>query len=177
MVIAIFSLTVLGITMGWLLGVAARVLAVEGNPVIEQIADLLPGSQCGQCGYPGCTPAAEAIASRAAPITICRPGGRAVIEALAKVLGVSASQSESADKPPMIAHIFEKRCIGCTKCFKRCPTDAIMGANNMIHSVFVDACIGCERCFDVCPTDSIEMRPLRPTLQTWYWSNPTTAAT
>nr|MBP6808114.1 RnfABCDGE type electron transport complex subunit B [Chromatiaceae bacterium] len=64
-------------------------------------------------------------------------------------------------------------CIGCCKCFKRCPTDAIMGANNMIHSVFTDACIGCEQCFAVCPTECIEMRPLVANLQTWFWPNPT----
>jgi electron transport complex protein RnfB len=175
MFIAIVSLTLLGITMGWLLGVASRYLKVEGNPLVEQIAAMLPGSQCGQCGYPGCGPAAEAIATKAAPVTICRPGGRGLAEELATALGVSVSQSGVADKPPMIAHVFEKLCIGCTKCFKRCPTDAIMGANNMIHSVFADACIGCELCYEVCPTMCIEMRPLRPTLQTWHWPNPAIA--
>jgi len=172
MLVAIFSLTVLGLALGWLLGLAANYLRVEGNPIIEQIAALLPGSQCGQCGYPGCGPAAEAIASGAAPITICRPGGRAVVEDLANALGVSARQSGSADTVPMVAHILDKLCVGCTKCFKRCPTDAIMGANNMIHSVFADACIGCQLCFEVCPTECIEMRPLTATMQTWYWPLP-----
>jgi electron transport complex protein RnfB len=47
-----------------------------------------------------------------------------------------------------------------------------MGANNMIHSVFADACTGCELCFEVCPTECIEMRTVTPTLQTWYWPEP-----
>ncbi|TCT22909.1 electron transport complex subunit RsxB [Thiobaca trueperi] len=172
MLIPIISLAILGLALGGLLGVAARYLKVEGNPLAEQVTALMPGSQCGQCGYPGCGPAAEAIASGAAPITLCPPGGRALAEELAALLGVTADLSGVADKPPMIAHINENLCVGCTKCFKRCPTDAIMGANNMIHSVFADACTGCEMCFDVCPTECIEMRPLTATLQTWFWPKP-----
>jgi electron transport complex protein RnfB len=175
MIAAIASLTILGLALGALLGVAARYLKVEGNPVVEQIDALLPGSQCGQCGYPGCAPAAEAMASGEAPVTACPPGGRALAEEIAGILGVSVDLSAMEDKPPMIAHVYENLCIGCTKCMKRCPTDAILGANNMIHAVFADACIGCEKCVDVCPTESIEMRPLTPTLQTWHWPLPPSA--
>lgn len=175
MIAAIASLTLLGLTLGGLLGIAARYLRVEGNPLAEQVAALLPGSQCGQCGYPGCTPAAEAIAGGAAPPTICPPGGRAVAEELAGLLGVALDLAGLADKAPTLAHIHEGLCIGCCKCFKRCPTDAIMGANNMIHSVFSDACTGCEQCFEVCPTECIEMRPVTPSLQTWFWPNPAAA--
>jgi electron transport complex protein RnfB len=175
MVTVIGSITLLGLTLGGLLGIAARFLRVEGNPLTEQVAALLPGSQCGQCGYPGCTPAAEAIASGAAGPTACPPGGRALAEELAGLLGVSVNLSDVADKGPHIAYIHEGLCIGCCKCFKRCPTDAIIGANNMIHGVFADACTGCEQCFDVCPTECIEMRPVAPTLQTWFWPNPSVA--
>lgn len=176
MFVAIISLAALGLGLGWLLGVAAHYLAVEGNPMVEKVVAVLPGSQCGQCGYPGCTPAAEAMASGAAPVTICRPGGRAVVDELVAVLGVKVDLAGVPDKPPMIAHIHENLCVGCTKCFKRCPSDAIMGANNMIHAVFADACIGCERCFEACPTECIEMRPLTATVHTWYWPNPAALA-
>ena len=176
MLAAIASLTALSLILGWLLGVAGRYLKVEGNPLTEKVAALMPGSQCGQCGYPGCGPAAEAIASGTAPITLCPPGGRALAEELANLLGVAVDLSGVAEKPPTIAHIHENLCVGCTKCFKRCPTDAIMGANNMIHSVFADACIGCELCFEVCPTECIEMRPLTATLQTWFWPKPLVVA-
>ncbi|NCC40854.1 MAG: RnfABCDGE type electron transport complex subunit B [Gammaproteobacteria bacterium] len=172
MLAALTSLTLLGLTLGGLLGVAARFLRVEGNPLADQVAALLPGSQCGQCGYPGCTPAAEAIACGAAKPTICPPGGRALAEELAGLLGVSVDLAGVEGKGPTLAFINEALCIGCCKCFKRCPTDAIMGANNMIHSVFADACTGCEKCADVCPTECIEMRPVRATVQTWFWSNP-----
>jgi Na+-translocating ferredoxin:NAD+ oxidoreductase subunit B len=176
MLAAIGSLTLLGLALGGVLGVAARYLRVEGNPLTQQVLDLLPGSQCGQCGYPGCGPAAEAMAAGTARPNICVPGGRVVVEEVSKVLGRSPDLSGSVDKPPAVAHINENLCVGCTKCFKRCPSDAIMGANNMIHIVFADACVGCEKCFEVCPTECIEMRPIAATVQTWFWPNPAAAA-
>jgi electron transport complex protein RnfB len=173
---AIASLTILGLTLGWLLGLASRYLQVDGNPLVEKVEAILPGAQCGHCGYPGCAPAAEAIANGQVPPTICLPGGRALAEELAALLGVAVDLSGVADKAPTIAHIHENLCVGCTKCFKRCPTDAILGGPKMIHAVFADACTGCEKCFEVCPTECIEMRPLSPTLQTWYWPFPAQAA-
>jgi electron transport complex protein RnfB len=148
MLAAIGSLTLLGLILGAVLGLAARYLRVEGNPMTEKVLALLPGSQCGQCGYVGCGQAAEALTSGTAPPTVCPPGGRAVAEALAGLLGKTLDPGGVADKVPTVAQINENLCVGCTKCFKRCPSDAIMGANNMIHSVFADACIGCEKCPD-----------------------------
>uniref|UniRef100_UPI000AF93A76 (Fe-S)-binding protein n=1 Tax=Methylogaea oryzae TaxID=1295382 RepID=UPI000AF93A76 len=51
---AIVALTLLGLGLGYLLGAASRFLKVEGDPLADEIEALLPGSQCGQCGYPGC---------------------------------------------------------------------------------------------------------------------------
>jgi len=175
MLIAIASLTLLGLTLGWLLGLAACYLKVAGDPVVEQVKALLPGSQCGQCGFPGCDAAAQAMADGRAPVTLCPAGDRILVEELAGLLGVSADLSGVADQEPAIAHIHEQLCVGCTKCFKRCPTDAILGGPRMIHAVFADACIGCQKCFEVCPTKGIEMRPIEATLQTWYWPQPALA--
>ena len=176
MIAAILIITVMGLTMGAMLGIAAKYLAVEGNPLANEIEELLPGSQCGQCGFPGCTPAAEAVAEGQAPVTLCPPGGKALVEALADKLGISVDLSDVEEKAPMIAHVHENLCVGCTKCFKRCPTDAIVGGPKQIHAVFADACTGCEKCYDVCPTECIEMREVKPTLQTWYWPEPAKAA-
>ncbi len=176
MLSAIFIITVMGIIMGAILGVAATYLAVEGNPLQAEIEGLLPGSQCGQCGYPGCAPAAAAIAEGEASVTLCPPGGRALAEQLAEKLGVSIDLSDMVEQEPRVAFVHENLCIGCTKCFKRCPTDAILGGPKQIHAVFKDACTGCEKCFDVCPTECIEMRPIEATLQTWYWPDPAKAA-
>lgn len=176
MFVAIIILTVLGLTLGVLLGVASRFFAVEGNPLEAEIEAMLPGSQCGQCGYPGCTPAAAALANGEAEITMCPPGGRSLAQEIAEKLGISADLSDMEDKEPMIARVREELCIGCTKCFKRCPTDAIVGGPKQIHTIIKDACTGCEKCFDVCPTECIQMRPIPKTLQNWYWPNPAMAA-
>lgn len=169
---SVLSLSLLGLTLGWLLGLAARYLKVEAGQLEAEIADMLPGSQCGQCGFPGCGPAAAALAAGSASITLCPPGGRVLAEELAQKLGVSVDLSDMEEVAPTVAHIHEHLCIGCTKCFKRCPTDAILGGPKMIHAVFNDACTGCEQCFEVCPTECIEMREVVPTLQTWYWPKP-----
>jgi len=124
---AIASLIVLGLICGWLLGLAARYLKVEGNPLVEQVEALLPGSQCGQCGLPGCSAAARAMVEGQAPVTLCPAAGRALTEELAGLLGVGVDLSGVADKAPVVAHVHEQLCVGCTRCFKRCPTDVILG--------------------------------------------------
>jgi len=172
MLAALLSFTVLGLALGLGLGYAAIRLKVEGNPLVEELESLLPGSQCGQCGYPGCAPAAQALADGSAPITLCPPGGLAVIEALAAKLGVEADLTGVEDSGPQVAEVLEDLCIGCTKCYKVCPTDAIMGAAKQIHAVFREACTACGKCVDVCPTEATRMVALPATLQGWYWSRP-----
>jgi electron transport complex protein RnfB len=172
MFVAVASLTTLGLILGLLLGVAARRLAVEGNPLIEEIQAILPGSQCGQCGFPGCAGAAQALVAGGAPVTLCPPGGRDVVAALALKLGIEIDLSGIKDSGPQIAEIKEELCIGCTRCFKVCPTDAILGASKHIHSVFREACTACGKCVEACPTEAIAMRPVPVTLQSWYWDKP-----
>lgn len=176
MITAIISLSILGLFLGTALGVAGRYLKVEGNPLAGEIEAMLPGSQCGQCGFPGCTPAASALAEGQANVTLCPPGGISLAEKLAAKLGVEADLSGVEDKEPHIATINEALCIGCTKCFKRCPTDAILGGPKQIHAVISDACTGCEKCVDICPTECVSMKPIAVTLQNWHWPKPSLAA-
>ena len=79
--IAVAALVALSLVFGAILGFAAVRFRVEGNPIAEQINALLPQTQCGQCGYPGCKPYAEAIAA-GDKINKCPPGGVANIQAL-----------------------------------------------------------------------------------------------
>lgn len=169
---AIIIITLLGLTLGLLLGAASSYFMVEGNPVEAEIEAMLPGSQCGQCGYPGCTPAAAALAKGEAAITMCVPGGHDLAQKLAARLGINVDLTEMENNEPLIAHIREELCIGCTKCLKRCPTDAILGGSRQLHAVISDACTGCEKCFKVCPTECIDMLPVVKTLQNWYWPKP-----
>jgi Na+-translocating ferredoxin:NAD+ oxidoreductase subunit B len=55
------------------------------------------------------------------------------------------------------AVIREDECIGCTKCIKACPVDAIIGAAQQMHTVIADECIGCKLCVAPCPVDCIDM--------------------
>ncbi|MCB2100265.1 MAG: RnfABCDGE type electron transport complex subunit B, partial [Rhodobacterales bacterium] len=91
---------------------------------------------------------------------------------ISEKLGVEADLSALDDPRQLIAFIFEDQCTGCTKCFKRCPTDAIVGASRQIHTVINDACIGCGACAEVCPTHAVIIRAKPESLNTWYWQKP-----
>jgi len=139
------------------------VLSNLDNCVIEQINNILPQTQCGQCGYNGCRPYAEAIASGTADINQCPPGGDEGIVALAQLLNVSPKPLNPAfgeHKPKSVAFIIEEDCIGCTKCIAACPVDAILGAAKYMHTVIASECTGCELCIAPCPVDCIVMQPL-----------------
>jgi Na+-translocating ferredoxin:NAD+ oxidoreductase subunit B len=169
------SLTLIGASLGGLLGLAAKLMAVEEDPVEVELAAMLPGSQCGQCGFVGCGQYAAALAHDGASVTLCAPGGKAVAEALAKRLGVSADLSDHEDTGPRIARVDEDLCIGCLRCLGVCSVDAIVGAAKQMHTVIEDQCHGCAKCQDICPTEAIVMQPMPVTLGTWHWGKPPAA--
>lgn len=175
MLLATLMLGSLGIALGLLLGVAARIFAVEEeNPLVKEIESLMPGSQCGQCGFPGCTAAATALVEGEAAINCCPPGGKALMEQLATILGVS--MDAVGDAPvTMVASINEAECTGCTRCYRACPTDAVVGANGQIHVILQNACTGCAKCAEACPENCVHMAPEATTLDTWRWNKPQAA--
>ncbi len=175
MIAAIAVLSALAGISGLLLGFAAVRFKVEGDPIVEQIDAILPQTQCGQCGYPGCRPYAEAIAAGEADINQCPPGGEAGVVALADLLGRDPkplSPEHGVEKPKMVAVIDEQSCIGCTLCIQACPVDAILGAAKQMHTVLSRECTGCELCLAPCPVDCIQMVPVAPTIATWKWTYP-----
>lgn len=128
-----------------------------------QIDAILPQTQCTKCGYQGCRPYAEAIASGEAEINQCPPGGAAGIAALAALLQREAlplNPRNGIEQDIRVAVIREAECIGCTKCIQACPVDAIVGANKLMHTVLLDDCTGCDLCIPPCPVDCIDMVPL-----------------
>lgn len=128
----------------------------------DRIDDILPQTQCGKCGYPGCRPYAEAIANQEADINKCPPGGEEGIHELADLLGVEFNPfgADIVLKPPAVAFIDENLCIGCTLCLQACPVDAISGAPKLMHTIIAPLCTGCELCVAPCPVDCIGMLPL-----------------
>ncbi|OLU23165.1 electron transporter RnfB [Pseudomonas sp. PA15(2017)] len=128
---------------------------------IAAIDALLPQTQCGKCGHPGCLPYAEGIAGGEA-INKCPPGGTATIHALAELLQVPELPLALPPTPAQVAVIREAECIGCTKCIQACPVDAIVGAAKLMHTVIGDECTGCELCIAPCPVDCIDLITLSP---------------
>jgi electron transport complex protein RnfB len=131
--------------------------------MINQINALLPQTQCGKCGFKGCLPYAEAIASGEADINQCPPGGEEGIRALADLLGIlpkPLNEKFGRHKPKSVAFIVEEDCIGCVKCINACPVDAIAGAPKLMHTVIATECTGCELCTAPCPVDCIVMQEL-----------------
>ncbi|MDX1589844.1 MAG: electron transport complex subunit RsxB [Oleiphilaceae bacterium] len=172
--LAVGALTLLALTFGALLGYASLRFRVEGNPLVEQVDALLPQTQCGQCGHPGCRPYAEAIVNGEA-INKCPPGGERTIAALADLLEVEPQPLDgehSQEQIPRVAVIREDECIGCTKCIQACPVDAILGAARQMHTVIESECTGCDLCVDPCPVDCIDMKPIEIGISQWHWDKP-----
>lgn len=172
---ALIALVGLSLLFGAVLGFASVRYAVEGNPIVDQIDEILPQTQCGQCGYPGCRPYAQAIADGDA-INKCPPGGQNTINALADLLDVEApaldAEHGAESDVKKVAFIREAECIGCTKCIQACPMDAILGAAKQMHTVIADECTGCDLCVEPCPVDCIDMIPVETTLKSWTWDMP-----
>ncbi|QFU01925.1 Electron transport complex protein rnfB [Halomonas sp. THAF5a] len=125
---------------------------------IEAVDALLPQTQCGKCGQPGCRPYAEAIVDGEA-INRCPPGGQATVDRLAELTGRPPLPLAEPAQSPLMAWIREDECIGCTKCIQACPVDAILGAAKRMHTVIADECTGCELCVAPCPVDCIDLLP------------------
>ena len=118
--------------------------------------EALPQLQCGDCGYPGCRPYAEAIARDEAPINLCPPGGVETASRLASIINMPTPPMPPARLMP-VAHIRGEDCVGCALCLPVCPTDAIIGAPQKLHEVLAEHCVGCGLCEPACPTDCITM--------------------
>lgn len=146
---------------------AARVLAA------------LPQTQCTRCGYPNCASYASAVATGAAPINQCPPGGAQGIERLARITGqpiAPLNPDHGSEGSRSVAVIDEAWCIGCTLCIKACPTDAIVGRNKRMHTVIERYCTGCELCIPACPVDCIGLENVTGTRTGWdAWSEPQAA--
>ncbi len=167
-----------GLLLVWLSNLVQQQAPNKQTDLAEEINNLLPQTQCGQCGYAGCKPYAKAI-EQGDDINKCPPGGDSCIQALADLLGVKAIPLDANLNAQdcniaKVAVIREAECIGCTKCIQACPVDAILGAAKFMHTVLEDECTGCDLCVAPCPVDCIEIqhRPLAEHLLHWHNQRP-----
>ncbi len=176
-----------GLFIGLFLGIAGKKLAVEVDPREEAIIGVLPGNNCGGCGYAGCSGLASAIVEGKAELSACPVGGSDVTAKIASIMGQEAEAGT-----PMTAFVrcggtCEKAkvdykyygiedcimmdfvqnggakscnygCLGFGTCVKACPFDAIHIVDG-IAVVDKEACKACSKCIAVCPKHLIELVP------------------
>ncbi|MGN0893363.1 MAG: RnfABCDGE type electron transport complex subunit B [Succinivibrio sp.] len=163
-------LTVTGI----LLSVVASATQKKSDSSQKRIEKLLPGINCGQCGYPGCTAYAQALAKGEAQANMCRPAGSDVAKQIASMLGISVQSGDDYEEqifsPRQVAYIHESTCSGCGKCKRKCPVDAISGILKEPHVVDPEECIGCDECIENCPEKCIEKIRLDHNLSHFNWN-------
>ena len=95
-------LGITGVLMGLFLAYASKKFEVEVDPKVEAILAILPGANCGACGFPGCAGYASGVALEGAKMTLCAPGGPKVIEKIGEIMGVAVEvpvKKKPAKKP------------------------------------------------------------------------------
>ena len=137
---------------------ASRHLPAQSCDLVEQVNDLLPQTQCAQCGYPGCRPYAAAIVDERVAINLCPPGGDETVRRLADLLGKDVLPLAEQRAERSVAVIDEDAVHRLLHCRNACPVDAIVGAHHLMHTVITAECTGCELCVAPCPVDCISMQ-------------------
>ncbi|MDT9587524.1 MAG: electron transport complex subunit RsxB [Candidatus Arsenophonus melophagi] len=165
--VAIVIIAGFGLICGFILGFSCMRFKVTDDLIVDKIDNILPQSQCCQCGYLGCRPYAEAIIKSSEMIDKCTPGGEEVTLKIAELLNVELKTIDNKKliTEQQVAFIDETNCIGCTKCIKACPVDAIVGTRRSVHTVITDLCTGCDLCIAPCPTNCITMRTIPGTIK------------
>ncbi len=179
-IFTIITALLIGFALGVLLGLFKKIFAVQVDPKVMQIREVLSGGNCGGCGYAGCDAFAAAVISGEAPVTGCVAGGPSVASAIAKIMG--ASESSSVEKKAAILACqgtFDCAkqkgiyngvktckaaqlsingtkscafgCIGFGDCVEVCPFNAISMGQDGIPHVNYKKCVGCGKCAKACP--------------------------
>lgn len=186
---SIIVLSALGLGFGIFLALASKKFHVEHDPKIDEVLNVLPGANCGACGYAGCQAYAEAVvANKDVPVDLCIPGQKEVADKVAKILGRGAS----GKKVQLVAQLkcnggkektsekFEYNgiktckvtnltgggpkscsygCMGYGDCIKACKFDALNIGENGLPVVNKDKCVGCGACVKECPKNLFKLVP------------------
>lgn len=187
-VIPVASMSAMGLALGLGLGYAGKKFAVEVDEREEQIMGVLPGANCGGCGYPGCSGCAAAIVKGEAPVNACPVGGADVAEKVATIMGVTVDESEklaafvkcngtceNAKEKYIYDGMTDCRaaastqgggakscsygCLGLGTCVSVCKFSALSIVDG-IAKVDQSKCTSCGMCVSVCPKKLIELVPI-----------------
>ena len=182
----------MGLVLGLGLAIADRKLAVVKDEKLVELEGIMPGANCGGCGYAGCSAYAEAVFKGEAEIGHCAPGGAALAEKMGQIMGLSVDVHQER----MVAYVHcrgnvdvtgqdftyqgmddcnaayllqagpnacKEGCLHLGSCMKVCPAEAIHRDEKGFIVVDPDKCIGCQKCTTVCPTGVIRMVPASAT--------------
>ena len=198
-IIAALIIGAVGLFCGLLLGFASKAFAVEVDEKEIAVRDLLPGNNCGGCGYAGCDAVAKAIAAGEAPPDACPVAGVEKAEEIGKILGVEVGGGVrnvayvacdgTCEKTTNQYHYYglqdcrklallpgrgEKACdygcMGLGSCVSECPFEAL-SIQNGIAVVDREACKGCGKCVSICPNHLLSLVPYDSKYQVLCHSN------
>lgn len=189
--INVFVMAGIGAVIGGILAYAAKKFEVKIDPTIEEIVHVLPGVNCGGCGFPGCYSYAEAIAGGKVSLQLCSAGGTKVIEDISDIMGIEKVPMEDRKVARVICggSITKTRkkydfkiqikscansnlyfggdkscgygCLGYGDCVKVCPFDAVKINKDGISKVIEEKCTACGKCVSACPKNIIRILPFK----------------
>lgn len=184
--VAVIIVGIIGLVAGLGLSLASVVMAVPVDERAERLREVLPGANCGACGYSGCDAYAEALAEGSAKTNLCIPGGKATVSSIAEILDVQAGDfvgqkakvlcngsyvhtdrkmkykgiptCDAANMMYSGTSACDYGCLGFGDCVNACEYDAIE-IKNGVAVVDPEKCTGCTKCVAACPKQIIEMLP------------------
>ena len=183
---AVVAFGIIGLVVGAVLSIAAKVFEVKTDPKIAEICDNLPGANCGGCGYAGCSACAEAIVKGEAPVNACPSLSQDALDIIAGIMGTQASKGEkmvacvmcsgNSDVAPKKYEfdgtkscyeinalnqgdkLCNYSCLGYGDCVDACKFNAI-SIENSLATIDKDVCASCGMCITTCPRNIIKMVP------------------
>lgn len=185
--LAAVTMLAMALVFSFILGWANQAFHVEVDPRVDAAIEILPGANCGGCGYVGCGEYAEAVVLEGAEVNLCVVGGKSCAQALADVMGVEVTVSfpwrpvvhcgaKREDRLGKSPYRGEQRCAtanlvtdiqGCTygclglgDCTRACNFDAIHLIDGLAR-VDYEKCVGCGACAKTCPRNIITMAPFK----------------
>jgi electron transport complex protein RnfB len=192
MLAAVLCLGLTGLIAAVALGLAAKKFAVEVDPRELAALEVLPGVNCGACGFPGCAGYAKALAAGTVDLNLCPPGGADVVAKLARILGVEATAAarqiavvfcQGDNRKAKVRYHYlgledctaaqriaggpktcPGGCLGLGSCQRICPFDAIEMTVDGLAVISREKCTGCRKCIAVCPRNVIRMAPYDATV-------------